>query len=79
MYLLYADVLAAQAVHAGAMLHCNCQTTGKVSPMGLYYQMPTMDTMQKLTLSETTGGRYRQLWQRAPQRPHYGLQLPLFS
>ena len=54
---------------AGAMLHCNFQTVGQVSPGGLYYQVPTMDSMAGHTLSETSMGKYRQYWRRATQLP----------
>ena len=55
-----------------AMLHCNCQTTGQVSPMGLYYEMPSKKSMQGHTLSETSAGKYRQHWRTASELPRYG-------
>lgn len=57
---------------AGAMLHCHCQTTGQVSPTGLYYELPSIQSMEGHTLSETTVGKYRQHWRNAAMLPRYG-------
>ena len=55
------------------LLNCTCFTVKLQSPMGVVYQMPSMESLEGLTLFEAQAGRYRQHWQTVcpgEARPH---------
>ena len=51
------------ASDAGGLLACTLLTVGRLSPLGVVYQMPTMASLSGLTLFEAQAGKYREQWE----------------
>ena len=59
-------LMLGSALCAGGLLNCPCFTVTLQSPTGVIFEMPSMQSLQGMTLLDTQAGKYRQKWQLAP-------------